>query len=145
MTLRELLLDRQAAVSQHWLDAALTDYGPETAERWRAERDPFANPVGHALASGLAELVAAVVGGDPSSRGAAALERIVRIRSVSELEPSRAIGFVFRLRDAIRRELEGELAGGAHAAELAELDARVERLALLAFDAYVRCRDQVFH
>ena len=145
MTLRELLVDRQAAVALRWLDAVLADYGPETAARWRAERDAFANPVGHALASGLADLLEAVIGGgDASARGPAALERIVRLRSVSELEPSRAVGFVFRLRQAIRSELAAELADGAHAAELAEIDGRIERLALLGVDAYVRCREQVF-
>jgi hypothetical protein len=144
MTLRELLVERRAAVALRWLDAVLADYGPETAARWRAERDAFANPVGHALASGLADLLEAVIGGGDPSRGPAALERIVRIRSVSELEPSRAVGFVFRLRHAIRSEFAAELADGAHAAELAEIEGRIERLALLGVDAYVRCREQVF-
>jgi len=145
MTLRDLLAERQAPVVGRWLDAILDEYGPETAARWRRNRDPLTNPTGHTLTTGLPQLLAAVAGdGEPSAEARAALEAIVRIRSVQELTPSRAVGFVYRLRDAVREELGDELAGGAHAAGLAELDGRIEQLALLAFDAYVRCREQVF-
>jgi len=145
MTLRELLAERQAPVVGRWLDAILDEYGPETAARWRRNRDPLTNPTGHALTSGLPRLFGSVAGeGEPAADAVAALEAIVKIRSVQEFTPSRAVGFVYRLREAIREELAPDLADGAHAAELADLDGRIERLALLAFDAYVRCRDQVF-
>jgi hypothetical protein len=145
MTLRELLLERKAALCERWLDATLAEYGEVTALRWRRERDPFANPVGHALATGLPDLFDAVVGeGDPAPAAVRALESILRIRSVQDLTPSRAVGFVYLLREGIRGELERELAGGGHAAELASIEGRIERLAFLGFDAYVRFRVQMF-
>ncbi len=145
MTLRELLIERQAALCERWLDAILGEYGALTASRWRRERDPFANPIGHALTTGLPQLLEAVRDeGEPSGGAVTALEDIVRIRSVQDLAPSRAIGFVYLLRGAIRQEFAAELAGGAHAAELAEVDARVEQLALLAFDTYVGLREQAY-
>jgi len=144
MTLRDLLVERRVAVCGRWLDAILGEYGEVTASRWRRERDPFANPVGHALATGLPALLDAVAAdGEPDVAALAALEAIVRIRSVQELAPSRAVGFVYRLREAVREELSAELAGGAHAAGLSAVDGRIERLALLAFDTYVRLREQV--
>jgi hypothetical protein len=145
MTLRELLRDRKPALCERWLDSTLAEYGEVTAVRWRRERDPFANPVGHALATGLPELFDAIVGeGDPSPAAVRALESILRIRSVQDLAPSRAVGFVYLLREGIRGELDAELAGGAHVAELASIEARIERLAFLGFDAYVRFRVQMF-
>lgn len=145
MTLRDLLAERQAAVCERWLDAILAGYGEVTATRWRREKDPFANPVGHALTAGLPPLLETITrAGEPAADAVAALEAIVRIRSVQELTPARAVGFVSLLRDAVRQELSAELAGGAHAAALAEVDAGIERLLLLAFDAYVRVREQVF-
>jgi hypothetical protein len=145
MTFSELVDGRRAAVCARWLEAILADYGDETAARWRRERDPFANPVGHALAAALPALLdAALDGGEPAAGARAALETIVRIRSVQELAASRAVGFVGALRSAVREELAAELAGGAHAAALASLDTGVERLTLAAFDAYVRIREQVF-
>jgi hypothetical protein len=145
MTLRELLVEREGAVCGRWLDAVLRDYGELTASRWRREKDRFANPVGHALATGLPEIFEAAIGdGAPDSGAAGALEEILRIRSVQEIAPSRAVGFVARLREAIRDELAPEIAGGTHAAELSAIDARIERLVFLAFDRYVALREQVF-
>ena len=145
MALRDLLIERQAVLCERWLDAILAQYGALTAVRWRRERDPFANPVGHTLASGLPDLLRAVLGdGEPDERARAALEAIVRIRSVQDLAPSRAVGFLAPLRDVIRAELGAELEGGAHARDLAAIDARIEQLVLLAFDGYVAVREQVF-
>jgi hypothetical protein len=145
MALRELLAKRQPALCDRWLDAVLGEYGPVTAARWRQERDPFANPIGHALSTGLPELVAAVASDrGPDERALSALQEIIRIRSVQDFTPSRAVGFVYLLRRAVREELAAELAGGAHASELAELEARIEQLALLAFDAYVAQREEMF-
>ncbi len=145
MTLQALLVERREALCRRWLDAVLAEYGEQTAARWARVRDQFANPVGHTLVTGLPQLLEAVAGGGETPAGAAtALEAILRIRSVQDLAPSRAVGFVYRLRDAIRDELAAELAGGALAAELAEVDGRIERLAWLSFDVYVRLREQVF-
>jgi hypothetical protein len=145
MGLRDLLAERKEALCGRWLDAVLGEYGEQTAVRWRKERDPFANPIGHALATGLPALLGAVAGdGEPDAGARAALEGIVRIRSVQSLTPSRAVGFVGLLRGAIRAELSAELAGGGLDAELAEVDGRIEQLVLLAFDAYMAAREQVF-
>ncbi|HUL58595.1 MAG TPA: RsbRD N-terminal domain-containing protein [Anaeromyxobacteraceae bacterium] len=143
MTLRERLDERRAAVCDRWLDAVLAEYGALTASRWRREQDAFANPVGHALRTGLPALLEAVLAGGDLAGAAEPLEPIVRIRSVQGLAPSRAVAFVFRLRDAIRGELGVEPAGAGEGAALAEIDGRIEQLALLAFDAYVRLRDQM--
>jgi len=144
MTLQALLIERRDALCRRWLGAVLAEYGEQTAARWVRVRDQFANPVGHTLAAGLPLLLEAVAGGgETPARAANALEAILRIRSVQDLAPSRAVGFVYRLRDAIRDELAAELASGALAAELAEIDARIERLAWLSFDIYVRLREQV--
>jgi hypothetical protein len=145
MALRDLLFERKAALCERWLDAVLAEYGQLTAVRWRRERDPFANPVGHALATGLTEILGAIASeGEPEAGARAALEAIVRIRSVQGMTPSRAVGFVGKLRGVVRAELAAEIAGGALDAELAEVDGRIERLVLLAFDTYVGIREQVF-
>ncbi len=145
MPLAELLQERRGAVCERWLDAVLAEYGALTAARWRKEKDPFANPVGHALVTGLPHLVAAVAhDGAVAEEAAAALESIVRIRSVQDLSPSRAVGFLCPLRHVIEAELAQELAGGAHRDELVAVEARIERLTMLAFDTYVEIREQMF-
>ncbi len=145
MSLHELLIERRPALCARWLDAVLAEYGEVTAARWREERDRFANPVGHALAAGLPDILEAVTSdSEPSERAMCALEDIIRIRSVQTLTPSRSVAFVYLLRHAIRDELAAELKDGTHAAALAAIDARIEQLALLAFDLYVSLREQMF-
>ncbi len=145
MALRELLAERASTVCEQWLDAILADYGEETAALWRRVKDPFRNPVRHSFSTALPKLLASIVAGDDLGEDAlAGLETIIKIRSIQDFSPSRAVGFVYALRDVLRRELAPVLADGACAAELSDLERRIERLALLAFDVYVRCRDQVF-
>jgi hypothetical protein len=146
MALRDLLAERASQICGRWLQAVLAEYGAATAGRWRQERDPFANPIGHALSTGLPALLGAVTRDRAlSEQELSSLEGIVRIRSVQGLAPSRAVAFVYLLRRALRDELAPELAGGAHAAELAAVDERIEALALVAFDTYVGLREQLFH
>jgi RsbRD-like negative regulator of sigma factor len=145
MALRDLLAERRSAICERWLDAVLAEYGPATAARWRRERDRFANPIGHALATGLPRLYALATGdGAIDERAATGLEEIVRIRTVQDFTPSAAAGFPCHLRTAVRDELSAELADGRHAAELAALDARIERLVFVAFDTYVSLREEMF-
>lgn len=145
MKLADLLAERKGAICGRWLEAVLAEYGPLTASRWRREPDPFANPVGHALATGLPELLAAVTReGELPREAAEALDAIVRIRSVQDLAPSQAVAFVWLLRDALHAELADELSGGTYAQELAAVECRIEQLALSAFDTYVSLREQVF-
>lgn len=145
MRLADILAERQDSLCRRWLDAVLAEYGELTASRWRREKDPFANPVGHVLSTELPVLAASVAREEePSAQAASALEAIVRIRAVQDMAPSRAVAFPWLLRDAIRAELDAELQGGAHAEELAAVERRIERLALDAFDVYVSLREQVF-
>lgn len=145
MSLARLLSERQGALCGRWRDAVLAGYGERTAARWRQDRDPFRNPVGHALETGLPPLLGAVARqGDLGPEAVNALEAIVRIRSVQELAPSQAVGFVWLLRDVLRAELSAELAGGALAGELEALERRIEWLGLCAVDTYVALRERLY-
>jgi hypothetical protein len=128
-----VLAERKSAICARWLEAVLAGYGEATALRWRRVRDPFANPVGHAFQHGLPLLFDAVAGeGEPPAEALAALEAIVRIRSVQEAVPSRALGFLRLLRGAVQAEAPG-----------ANVDAQIEGLLLRAFDLYARFREQM--
>ncbi len=144
MTFVELLIQRQEPLVRRWQEAILAEYGDATAARWRRLRDPFANPVGHALSQGLPLLFLETTrDGELSASATSALEDILRIRSVQQLTPSRAVGFFAHLPEALRIELAAELATGAYAAEALALQRRIERLQMAAFDIYVQFRDQV--
>lgn len=141
MGLDEALTARRAAVLDRWFQAVLATYPEETARFLTGVGDPFANPVGHTLREGLGRLYDGLVAGAPAEEFSAAIDGIVRIRAVQEFKPSAAVGFVYSLREILR----GELAGcGLVAAEQAALEDGIDRLALVAFDVYMQCREKIF-
>jgi hypothetical protein len=128
-------MSASAAILEQWLASAVAAYGEGVAPLAAAERDPFRNPVGATLRRQLAALVDEVVGNMDAAAIDAALEPIIAVRAIQELTLPQAVGFVFALRGILRRELPRR--------DAAELDARIDALALSAFGQFVRRREQL--
>ena len=56
MTLQELLTDKRDYILDCWEDILLDEYKGETIRIFKKQKDQFANPVGHKIRIGLAEL-----------------------------------------------------------------------------------------
>ncbi len=150
-TLKPLLLQHQSALAERWLDRTVATYPAGAGTFLKGQRNQFANPVGHTLKTGLAalgELLIERLGSDDlgDEELCAQLEPIVKIRSVQEFTPSQAVGFVFLFKAVVREQLASELRDARPALlnELSSFDARIDRLALLAFDVFTNCRDRFF-
>lgn len=129
------------AVLDRWFQAVLATYPEDAARFLSGVGDRFSNPVGHTVREGLERIYDGLSGAPTPAELAAAVDGIVRIRAVQEFTPSRAVGFVFALREI----LHGEMAGaGLSPAALAALDDGVDRAALAAFDVYMQCREKLF-
>jgi hypothetical protein len=72
------------------------------------------------------------------------LDDIIKTRAVQEFTASEALSFVFMLKNAIRSELGTNDVGSPASREAAELEERIDRLALRAFDVYLAYREQVY-
>ena len=141
--LPELLKRRAEAIAARWYDAVLAEYPEQTYAAWKRESDRFANPVGHSLKVGTRTILDAVLEGADAETLRGAMAEIVRIRAVQQMSPSAAVGFVFRLKDAIRAELGDELRNGSLHEEMVEMEQRVDALALAAFDVFTEQRELV--
>jgi hypothetical protein len=139
MSLSDLLDSRATEITERWRSLTLAVYPKDTGRAMRAAQ-PFKNPVGEALTESLAELFKGLATGADIVDLHEPMDRIVRIRAVQDMRPSDAVGFVFFVKRAVR-ELLPE--GGAHAAELADFESRVDELALLAFEIWGSCRNQL--
>lgn len=117
-----------------WFAQTIESYPQLTAGFLASEKDRFRNPVGHALRNGLAVLVEEILGEMKRDRIAAALDEIVRIRAVQDFKPSEAVGFVFLARAVLL---------GSNPPRPAMVEARIDQLALMAFNQYMKCREQV--
>lgn len=141
MGLDEALRARRTVILERWLQAVLGTYPAETARFLAGVADPFGNPVGHTLRTGLARLLDVLAAEPAAAELAAAVDGIVRIRAVQDFAPSAAVGFVHALRGILREELGGAALADA---ERAVLDAGIDRMALAAFDVYMQCREKLF-
>ena len=141
--LRQRLCERAETVVDRWFTDVLTGYPNDAAAAFGRERDRFANPVGYSLRLGTRAVFDALIDGVDPARIRHALEEIVRIRAVQQFATPDAVAFVFRLKAAIRHELGPSLADPQVAAELRELEDRIDRAALVAFEIFTECRARI--
>jgi len=145
MDLEKFLTQRKSSIVKKWFHSIIDTYPAETAKVFKREKNQFANPVGHTIFHGMEGLYQELIRGINPEALTPHLDKIVRIRAIHDFSPSHAIAFVFTLKTLVREELEAEAAEeGLSADELLSFDAGVDRLALLAFDIYMQCREQIY-
>ena len=142
-TLGELLRDNRDIIVQRWFDDGLATYPEDSASAFKRQKDPFANPIGHSLRLGTKAIFDALLDGADSDTIQHHLNEIVKIRAVQQVTASEAIKFVFSVKQAVRAELGRAARDPRMVDELEAFDGKVDRVALVAFDTYVQCREQV--
>jgi hypothetical protein len=142
--LRELLRDNSEAIADRWLECVLNTYPEEAVAAFQRQKDPFANPVGHSLRVGTRAILESIIAGIDGDHISRPLTDIIKIRAVQQFTASQAVGFVFLLKDAIREQLGDAADDAPIVTELVDLEHVIDRLALVAFDLFVQCREQLF-
>lgn len=129
---------KREAVIQKWLAQVLESYPEQTSRFLLNNRDPFRNPVGRALTEGLPVLVDEVCGAFDTAKVSPVLDEIVHIRAVQDFSAGQAVSFLFLLKSILRSEFAPQ------PQVMSELEVRLERLSLLAFDLYMKCREKTW-
>jgi hypothetical protein len=122
-------------ILEQWFGRSLESYPGATLQFIASEKDQFRNPVGFALRENLATLVQEVLGDMDSSKTNSALQEIVRVRAVQNLTAIQAVEFIFFLRAIVHEQIPEF--------DRVLLDTRIDMLALMTFDEYVRCREHL--
>jgi hypothetical protein len=143
MKLANLLAQKKPQIVDRWIKLLYDSYPPETAIFLKKEKDKFDNPVGHHIARGLDGLFDALVREMEIEQVLSALDEVIRIRALQDCSPSQALAFIFLLKNVVREELADDLEQHNLAAELMELDSRIDGLSLLGFDVYTRRREKL--
>ncbi len=128
-------MSANAAIVERWVERTMKSYPAQTLPFLSGEQDPFRNPVGHTLRENLATLVQELMGTMDKGAIAQALDPLVRLRAVQNFSPADAVRFVFGLRDAAF-DISGAVPDS--------LESRIDEMALMAFDQYMSCREQIF-
>ncbi len=141
--LTEFLQREQAAIVDTWVDLIISGYPAQSSHFLKEESDRFRNPVGFTIGSEANKLFAALVDNNDESRLRASIDSIIKIRTVQDFTAAQAVHFIFLLKDALRKTLSEKGKEEVPIDELLAFESRVDRLALLAFDSYMHCRDRI--
>ena len=144
MQLATLLSQKKAAILGRWLAMIFESYPPETAIFLRKEKNRFDNPAGYRISEGLEGLYGALLQEMERDQVLTCLDEIIRIRALQNFTPSQALAFIFLLKIVIREELAEEIQKENLAAELLDLESRIDGLALLGFDVYTKRREKIY-
>jgi hypothetical protein len=143
MQLKDLLRNKKTAIVERWMDYTLSSYAGDASDFLKREKNPFANPVGHALRLGTLGIFENLLEGMDAPTVCSCLKEIIKIRAIQDFSPAQAVSFVFLLKQAIRSELGGVDLDSRLSPQLEAFEKEIDQVALFAFDIYVQCREQV--
>jgi len=144
MTLEDLLLEKKTAITAKWLEKTLATYSQDASVFFKKVKNQFANPVGQTLSSGLEAIYKTLLEKMDAEKLCSHLEEVIKVRSVQDFTPSRAVVFIFMLKEAIREILKDELKDQKVLSQLAEFELKIDQLALFAFDLFVKTREKMY-
>lgn len=142
--LEKVLSKNKAAIAKQWFHLAAQTYAVDTAKFLQSKTDPFANPVGSTLMTGLDGILEHLIHATDPNTLHSHLDSIIRIRAVQDFSPSQATAFILSLKKVLRDYFAKELRDSRLAAEFIELESRIDRICLIAFDIYMQCREKVY-
>ena len=141
MDLFEQLARKKNAVVKQWFERLTATYPADTSQFLRSQKDAFANPVGQNSFQSLDGLFDHILKGFDRDTAQPIIDPIIRIRAIQDFTPSKAIGFVFELKEIIQDMAPADPVGQK---AMADLDRRIDNLGLLAFDVYMQCREKIY-
>jgi hypothetical protein len=145
MSLNNLLERNKDDIVKQWLVSVIDTYPADTSKFIKNQKDPFANPVGNTLSVNLGPLFDELLNEMDYKSIASYLYPILRVRAVQPiLSSSQSTGFIFSLKKVIREVLKKELSDPDILKELLHFESKIDELTLIAFDIYMKCREQVY-
>ena len=141
--MEDLLKKNKAAILERWFDLILETYPASTAILMRKDKNQFTNPVGSTLSREIEVLFKNLCEDSQGEKCQSSLGSILRIRSVQDFFPSKAVGFIFLLKRAIGETLKNEVCKESVTDEWLKFQSSIDDLALQAFDIYMDCREKI--
>ena len=143
MMMQDLFKKNKAAILERWFHLILETYPANTAAMMRKDKNQFTNPVSSTLSREIDVLFKNLCEGSQDEKCQSSLDSILKIRSVQDFSPSKAVGFIFLLKRAIGETLKNDICKESVMDEWLKFQSRIDDLALQAFDIYMDCREKI--
>lgn len=141
--LRDFLENKRSPMVKRWMGVLLETYSEQAAVFMKSKTNQFENPVGATLRRSLEGLYDLLVKDFDPDQAAPLLDGIIRIRAIQDFAASDSLAFIFQFKDIIRKALGKAAADVVIARDLERFFHDIDRMALLGFDLYVGCRNQL--
>lgn len=146
MRLEKRIVKHKKKILTEWFEILTGTYPSETARFLKANPDTFTNPVGGTARRSMEALLDALIKNAPPEELTPLLDPLIRIRAVQTMfTPSQATAFILDLKPIIRTRFANKIDDPQDRRELQELENRIDRLLLIAFDIFIRCREKIYH
>ncbi|MCL4558132.1 MAG: RsbRD N-terminal domain-containing protein [Deltaproteobacteria bacterium] len=150
--INDVLSEKRGAILTRWFDAIADSYPANASSFFKDRKDRFANPVGSAIKEATETVVDVLIDGtsmempgkNEGEKVYGCLDRVIRIRAVQDFTPSKAVGFIFLLKRVLREELQQELGKDGMYGQLLFLESRIDSMALVCFESYMKYREKLF-
>ena len=139
----QLLVEKESAIIKRWLKHVLAAFSGDAGRFLENQQDRFANPLGANFSEGLTGLFRNLRSDEPEDV-TATLEQLMKVRAVqAEDTPAESLAFIFAIKGIIREECRKEWSPELDA-EWPDFAARIDRMALQAFDLYMASRERLY-
>lgn len=144
--LKDILREKKPAILKRWFDVIMETYPTEAAGFLKGTKNRFTGPVGYTIHEGIDGLIEGLIGEVPFEEVSPFLDDIIKIRAVQNFSPSQAVAFIFYLKRIISEELQNmsDAHGVVDAATLSALESKIDTLALMSFDTYMKSREKIY-
>ncbi|PID78092.1 MAG: hypothetical protein CSB21_02190 [Deltaproteobacteria bacterium] len=130
-------------IASRWFDAVLASYPVDKNRFLAGKEDPFMNPVGVNIKESVKKILKEILKKKPDNEKLSKLiDPVMRIAAVQEFGPARATAFIFSLKQIFREELKNKIEN--FYGELDEFSKKLDVLALIGFENYMKCREKIF-
>jgi len=140
MPIKDLLSKKRQSIINKSFELTIATYPEESQTFLKEKSRQFTNPVGYTIHQAIEQIIDKIISNEPIENFILPMEEIIRIRAVQDFTPSQAVGFIFLIKKAIQDELEKEF----ESSEVLDFISRLDSLALVAFDIFMKYREKIY-
>jgi hypothetical protein len=141
MKFNDILMQKRAAILDHWRNSIVESYPANTSKFLNGERDRFHNPVGDTMRRDTEIIIDHLLSNKRFNESHQFPQGLIKIRAVQDFSAAEAVSFIFDLKKVVREELRTDME--QFLPDFLELETRIDELALVAFDAYMKSRETI--
>ena len=143
MKLQELLKKNRESLIADWEDIILGEYAPETFRIFKKQKNRFANPIGHKVSHGVAELFDVICDESDKEVDTPALNEMLKVRALQPITAAEALFFLFDIKLLVEKICQKQGMDKLYK-EFLVFCTRVDATAIAMFDIFTNCRQRVY-